>query len=178
MVLATQNPIENEGTYPLPEAQLDRFLFKLLVRFPAEAELKQIMEVTVGGKEREITCVSMGNPHCVMFVDNVSNADVEKIGRAIETDSLFPERVNVEFVQVIDGTHIKMRVWERGSGETYACGTGACAAVVAAVLSGYCDMDTDVTVRLTGGELTVKYSPDTVYMTGEACEIFKGVVRL
>ena len=135
-------------------------------------------KVTVGGKEREITCVSMGNPHCVMFVDNVSNADVEKIGRAIETDSLFPERVNVEFVQVIDGTHIKMRVWERGSGETYACGTGACAAVVAAVLSGYCDMDTDVTVRLTGGELTVKYSPDTVYMTGEACEIFKGVVRL
>lgn len=84
----------------------------------------------------------------------------------------------MEFVQVIDRTHLKMRVWERGSGETYACGTGACAAVVAAVLAGHCDRDADITVRLQGGELTIRYAQDTVYMTGEACEIFKGVVRL
>ncbi len=135
-------------------------------------------KVTVGGKEREITCVSMGNPHCVMFVENVGQSDVEKVGKAIECDALFPERVNVEFVQVIDRTHLKMRVWERGSGETYACGTGACAAVVAAVLAGHCDRDADITVRLQGGELTIRYAQDTVYMTGEACEIFKGVVRL
>ncbi|MCI8459514.1 MAG: carbamoyl-phosphate synthase large subunit [Clostridia bacterium] len=134
--------------------------------------------VTVGGAEREITCVSMGNPHCVLFVENVAQIDVEKIGRAIESDPLFPERVNVGFVQVIDRTHVKMRVWERGSGETYACGTGACAAVAAAVLTGRCDGDADVTVRLAGGELTVMYTADTVYMTGEAAEIFKGWVRL
>ncbi len=135
-------------------------------------------KMNVGGAEREITCVSMGNPHCVMFVENVAQIDVAKIGKAIECDPLFPERVNVEFVQVIDRTHIKMRVWERGSGETYACGTGACAAVAAAVRGGYCDQGAEVSVRLTGGELTIEYTGETVYMTGEACEIFKGVVRL
>ncbi len=135
-------------------------------------------KMNVGGAEREITCVSMGNPHCVMFVENVAQTDVAKIGKAIECDPLFPERVNVEFVQVIDRTHIKMRVWERGSGETYACGTGACAAVAAAVRGGYCDQGAEVSVRLTGGELTIEYTGETVYMTGEACEIFKGVVRL
>ena len=134
--------------------------------------------VTVGGVAREITCVSMGNPHCVMFEENVGQIDVEKVGRAIECDPLFPERVNVEFVQIIDRTHIKMRVWERGTGETFACGTGACAAVVAAVLGGHCDRGVEVTVRLPGGELIIEYADDTVYMTGEAAEIFKGVVRL
>ncbi len=135
-------------------------------------------KVQVGGKEQEITCVSMGNPHCVIFVENVAQIDVQAVGRAIECDPMFPERVNVEFVQVIDRTHLKMRVWERGTGETYACGTGACAAVVAAVKRGYCDRETEVTMRLPGGELTIEYTGETVYMTGEAREIFNGVVRL
>lgn len=146
------------------------------VKLDGESVIKR--KVIVGGKETEVTCVSMGNPHCVIFVENVSNMDVEKTGRAIECDPMFPERVNVEFVQVIDRTHIKMRVWERGTGETYACGTGACASVVAAVLGGYCDRGAEVAVRLLGGELTVQYTDETVFMTGEACEIFKGVVRL
>ncbi len=149
---------------------------KIPVKLDGESVIKR--KVNVGGEEREITCVSMGNPHCVMFVDNVSNINVENIGRMIECDPLFPERVNVEFVQIIDRTHIKMRVWERGTGETYACGTGACASVVASVLGGYCDKDAEVAVRLLGGELSVQYTGDTVFMTGEASEIFKGVVRL
>ncbi|WP_251617444.1 carbamoyl-phosphate synthase large subunit [Pumilibacter muris] len=135
-------------------------------------------KVKVGGAEYEITCVSMGNPHCVLFVENAGQVDVAAIGKAIECDPLFPKRVNVEFVQIIDRTHLKMRVWERGSGETYACGTGACAAVVAAVLGGHCDLDAEVSVRLLGGELSIRYTDETVFMTGEACEIFKGVVRL
>ncbi len=135
-------------------------------------------KVQVGGAEYDITCVSMGNPHCVIFVDNVTVTDVEGIGRAIETDPLFPQRVNVEFVQIIDATHIKMRVWERGSGETYACGTGACASVVAAVLNGHVKAGEDVAVRLLGGELTVNYNEQTVFMTGDAREVFRGVVKL
>lgn len=135
-------------------------------------------KIKVGGGEYAVTCVSMGNPHCVIFADNVAQIDVAKIGRAIECDPLFPKRVNVEFVQVIDRTHIKMRVWERGTGETYACGTGACASVVAAVKCGHCDSGAQVSVRLSGGELTVQYTDDTVFMTGEASDVFKGVVRL
>ena len=91
----------------------------------------------------------------------------------MENDKLFPRRVNVEFVQVVDRTHLKMRVWERGSGETYACGTGACAAAVAAVLNGFCDASRPVTVRLLGGELQIEYS-DVVYMTGGATLVFTG----
>ena len=120
----------------------------------------------------------MGNPHCVIFVDDVNATDVEKIGKQIEVDPLFPQRVNVEFVQVIDPAYIRMRVWERGSGETKACGTGACASVVACVLNGKCEKGRDVTVKLLGGELVVNYNDETVYMTGEASEVFKGEVRL
>lgn len=130
-----------------------------------------------GGEQREISCVSMGNPHCVIFTDNVNIADVENIGRAVENDKLFPRRTNVEFVQVVDKTHLKMRVWERGSGETYACGTGACAAVVAAVERGYCEKNTDVFVKLLGGELIINYG-DTVTLQGDAIEVYRGVVKL
>ena len=135
-------------------------------------------KAALAGGEYAITCVSMGNPHCVLFVDDVNAVDIAGIGRQIETDPLFPERVNVEFVHVIDPTHIKMRVWERGSGETYACGTGACAAVVASVLNGKVKKGDDVSVRLLGGELIINYNDETVYMTGDACEVFRGVVRL
>ncbi|MDR2201242.1 MAG: carbamoyl-phosphate synthase large subunit [Clostridiales bacterium] len=134
--------------------------------------------VTVGGEPNVITCVSMGNPHCVMFVDDVNSVNVEKIGKKIENDPLFPQRVNVEFVQVIDPTHISMRVWERGSGETMACGTGACASVVAGVVCGFLRRGQDVTVKLLGGDLIVDYTDETVFMTGGATEVFSGVVTL
>ena len=150
------------------------------VRIPVKLDGDTVVnrKAALAGGEYAITCVSMGNPHCVLFVDDVNAVDIAGIGRQIETDPLFPERVNVEFVHVIDPTHIKMRVWERGSGETYACGTGACAAVVASVLNGKVKKGDDVSVRLLGGELIINYNDETVYMTGDACEVFRGVVRL
>jgi carbamoyl-phosphate synthase large subunit len=130
--------------------------------------------VTIGSRNYNITCVSIGNPHCVVFVKNVDNIDVPKIGPVFEHNKLFPERTNTEFVKVISPTKIKMRVWERGNGETWACGTGACAAVVAAVENGYCEKDHEVTVQLRGGELKILYSHGRVRLTGDAREIFEG----
>lgn len=131
--------------------------------------------VTIGGKEYKITCVSMGNPHCVVFTDtDVAELPLEKIGPKFEFDPLFPERVNTEFINVIDKNTLKMRVWERGSGETLACGTGACASVVAACLNGFCEKNTDVTVRLVGGELVIRYTDEAVTMTGPATVAFTG----
>lgn len=134
--------------------------------------------VDVAGGRFKITCVSMGNPHCVVFNEKIDGLDLEKIGPKFENDPLFPERVNTEFVKIIDRHTLKMRVWERGSGETWACGTGACAAVVAAVENGYCEKDTDVTVRLKGGNLIIRYTDDTVYMTGNAETIYDGVITI
>ena len=133
-------------------------------------------EVSLGGVKYKITCVSMGNPHAVVFRDDLDDLDLGKIGPLFENDALFPDRVNAEFIDVISRNHLKMRVWERGSGETRACGTGACAAAVAAVLNGYCDMHTDITVRLPGGDLTIRYTDETVYMTGNCVKVFEGVV--
>ena len=118
----------------------------------------------------------MGNPHCVVFNDNIESLDLENIGPKFENDPLFPERVNTEFVKVINENTIKIRVWERGNGETWACGTGACAAAVAAVENGYCKKDTDITVRVKGGSLIVRYTDDAVYMTGNAEKIYEGEI--
>ena len=134
--------------------------------------------VMVGGKEQEITCVSMGNPHCVIFRNDVEEMDLAAEGRKVEADPLFPERVNTEYVQVIDAHTLRMRVWERGSGETWACGTGACAAAVAAVLNGFCPKNEEITVRLTGGDLRIRYTDETVYMTGDAVTVFTGEVMI
>ncbi|WP_144511861.1 diaminopimelate epimerase [Bacillus sp. FJAT-22090] len=125
-----------------------------------------------------ITTVSMGNPHCVIFCEDIASIDLPVIGPGFEHHPLFPESVNTEFIQVQDQNTIHMRVWERGSGETLACGTGACAAVVAAVLNGYCEKDTDVTVKLLGGELIIRYTNDDVYMTGPAVTVFHGEIQL
>lgn len=131
--------------------------------------------VKIDGKDYQITCVSMGNPHCVVFTDtDVAELPLEKIGPKFEFDPLFPERVNTEFINVIDKNTLKMRVWERGSGETLACGTGACASVVAACLNGFCQKNTDVTVRLVGGELVIRYTDEAVTMTGPATVAFTG----
>jgi carbamoyl-phosphate synthase large subunit len=134
--------------------------------------------VRIDGVEYKITCVSIGNPHCVVFVDNLDNLDIQKIGPMFEYNPLFPERVNVEFITVLNRATLKMRVWERGSGETWSCGTGACAAAVAAVLNGYCPMNEDITVRLKGGDLIIRYTGDTVYMTGNAVKIYDGEVEV
>ena len=132
----------------------------------------------LAGEMRQFTCVSMGNPHCILFTENIDALDLEKIGPSYENDLLFPERVNTEFVEVIDEHTLKMRVWERGSGETLACGTGACATAVAAVLCGYCKLDADITVKLRGGDLTIRYTGDTVLMTGPATVVFEGDILL
>ena len=134
--------------------------------------------VTIAGGEYRITCLSMGNPHCVVFADRVDEVDVARLGPQFEHADIFPARTNTEFIRVVNRTTIKMRVWERGNGETRACGTGACAAVVASVLNGHCKKDTDVDVLLLGGTLTIRYTGDTVLMTGNAVEVFTGTVEV
>lgn len=134
--------------------------------------------VKVADGEYSISCVNIGNPHCVVFVDRVDRVDIANVGPLFENDPLFPERVNTEFVRVVNGNTLKMRVWERGNGETLACGTGACAAVVAAVENGFCDKGVDVTVKVRGGELIVSYTDDAVYLTGNASLVYNGTVEL
>lgn len=133
----------------------------------------------VSGKEYRVTCLSMGNPHCVVFMDeDVRALDLEKIGPAFEQHRAFPKRVNTEFVNVIDESHLRMRVWERGSGETLACGTGTCATVVAAVLNGL--SKDEAAVELLGGELRIRWDREhnLVYMTGPAAVVFNGEIDL
>ena len=135
--------------------------------------------VFLAGQMREISCVSMGNPHVVMFVDDVNAVNLDQVGPMIEQDPLFPARVNVNFAQIVDGSSIVMRVWERGIGETQACGTGACAVAVAAVEYGWCRHDADIDVSLPGGTLVVRYQADgQVWMTGDAVMDFEGTIRI
>ena len=127
----------------------------------------------VAGRTLEVTCVSMGNPHAVTFVDEVNDDWVLNIGPQVEVHEAFPRRINAEFIQVVSRSEVVMRVWERGSGETLACGTGACASVVAGVLAGL--LDRKVLVRLTGGDLEIEWAESgEVYMTGPATEVFSG----
>lgn len=138
-------------------------------------------KVALAGREREITCVSMGNPHCVIFVPadfDLWGFDIEKEGAPIERDAFFPEGVNVEFVRQIDKAHLQMRVWERGSGETFACGTGACASAAAAVRLGLCPKDTDISVELRGGTLVINVAEDGVSLQGNAVMVFSGSVEI
>ena len=149
---------------------------KIPVNLPGDSVIAA--KVEIAGNDYEITCVSMGNPHCIVYVDDVDRIDIEKIGPLFEFDPLFPERVNTEFVTVIDKNTIKMRVWERGAGETLACGTGACAAVVAGVLNGL--VGRSATVQLRGGDLEIEWSEDDnrVYLTGDAVTVFEGEIKL
>ena len=135
--------------------------------------------VQVGDRLERLTCVSVGNPHAIVFCDRVEDLDLEKLGPLFEHHAIFPDRVNTEFVRVIDDHTLQMRVWERGSGETLACGTGACATTVAAVLNGYCPQGEPILVKLRGGDLTITYQADgTVMMTGPAEEVFQGEINL
>lgn len=136
-------------------------------------------ELVVKGKPYKITCVSMGNPHAVIFTDEpVEEIDLVSIGPLFEHNEIFPEGVNTEFVNVIDSKTLRMRVWERGSGETWACGTGTCATVVAACLNGICNKGEDVLVHLNGGDLVINYTDETVLMTGPCERVFDGVIEL
>lgn len=131
--------------------------------------------VVVDGVSYDMTCVSMGNPHAVVFLPEVDSLDLEKIGPSFEHHPLFPNRVNTEFIRVIDDHTLQMRVWERGSGETFACGTGACAAAVASVLNGYCKREQEILIHLRGGDLRIIYHNDeSVTMIGPATFIFEG----
>lgn len=133
-------------------------------------------KLTIGGRTYTSTCVSVGNPHCVIFSE--PPADLAKAGKAFKESELFPEGVNVEFAEVISPQEVRVRVWERGSGETLACGSGACAVVAAAVVNGYCREGEDVFVRLRGGSLTVNYTKERILMTGAACLAYTGFVEI
>jgi len=134
--------------------------------------------VVVDGTEYRMTGVSMGNPHIVIYVDDLNGLDMEKTGPKFESHERFPKRINTEFAHVIDRTTVEMRVWERGSGETLACGTGACAVAVASILNGY--TDDEVTVKLLGGDLIIRWDreSDKVYMTGPATVVYDGEIEL
>lgn len=135
-------------------------------------------EITVDGLTYSMTCVSMGNPHAVIYMDDVAGLDIQKIGPSFETHERFPNRVNTEFVKVLDRTNVEMRVWERGSGETLACGTGACAVAVASMLNGF--VEDKCTVHLLGGALEIEWDREenTIFMTGPAQVVFDGEIYL
>ena len=147
---------------------------------PVRSEKEQVIDepVMVDGKEWKITCVSMGNPHAITYIDDVKNLEIEKIGPKFENHEIFPDRVNTEFVHVIDRNIVEMRVWERGSGETLACGTGACAVAVSSILNGL--TEEEVTVKLLGGDLKIFWdrTENKVYMTGSATTVFDGEINL
>ncbi|MBE6810396.1 MAG: diaminopimelate epimerase [Ruminococcaceae bacterium] len=147
-------------------------------KIPVITDCDSIIDTAVmaGSKYYNITAVSMGNPHAVTFCDEIDSLNLEEIGPHFEHHEIFPQGVNTEFIRVIDENTLQMRVWERGSGETFACGTGACAAVVAAVVNGYCKHDTEITVHLVGGDLFITYKSDgTVLMRGGATTVFDGI---
>ncbi|RHG07856.1 diaminopimelate epimerase [Dorea longicatena] len=147
---------------------------------PIISEREQVIDepIEVDGKEYHMTGVSMGNPHTVIYVDDVKGLDLEKIGPKFENHERFPKRINTEFVHCIDRQTVEMRVWERGSGETLACGTGACAVAVSSILNNL--TDTQVTVKLLGGDLQIEWDreKDRVFMTGPATVVFDGVIDI
>ncbi len=159
------------ATVSMGRANFDNSAIPLSI---ADGEVVEALDIA--GKTWNITTVSMGNPHAVTIVDDVENIELDRIGPLFENHELFPERVNTEFIQVVDDTHLKMRVWERGSGETYACGTGACASVAACVRNGICKSGCDIDVELKGGNLTISADDQfNMTMRGPAVEVYRGV---
>ena len=172
LILYTENDLVSSVSVDMGKAEFTPS------KIPVSLEGEKIInrKISIKGEDYKITCVSMGNPHCIVFQDDVNTLDLNSLGPKFEYSPIFPERVNIEFVKVIDKNTLKMRVWERGSGETLACGTGACAAAVAAVENGFCNKYEDIQVILTGGELIVKYTDDKVLMTGKAEKVFEGFI--
>ena len=150
------------------------------VKLPGDTAIG--VPVRIADGRYRITCVSMGNPHCVVFSEDLDSPldslDLNELGPKFENDALFPERVNTEFIKVLNRHTLKMRVWERGSGETFACGSGACAAVVAAVENGYCPKNEEITVKLRGGDLKIRYTDEAVYLSGDCVKVYEGKTEL
>lgn len=148
------------------------------VQIPVQADGEQVVDapIEVCGKEYRMTCVSMGNPHAVVFMDGVKDLEIERIGPHFEHHERFPKRTNTEFVEVLDRQHVFMRVWERGTGETLACGTGCCATAVACALNGL--TEDQITVGLLGGEIDIEWDREqnVVFMTGPAVTVFEGEI--
>ena len=173
VTLYTTNGKVTSASVDMGKAALDASGLKFPI---AEAQVVDY-PVRIAGRPYRITCVDMGNPHCVVFCDRVDDVDIGFIGPRFEHAPYFPERVNTEFIRVVNPSTIKMRVWERGSGETMACGTGACAAVAAAVANGLCEKGRDITVRVKGGELIVHYTDEGVTLTGDAKLVYTGEIE-
>ena len=171
----------DRGTVSMVTVNMGEPIFKpaeVPVNVGEELDIVQDYPVNIDGETYNITCVSMGNPHCITYVEDTDSFPLEEVGPKFESNPIFPRRVNAEFVQIVSRTYAKMRVWERGSGETLACGTGTCATVVASILNGL--TDDEVTVKLLGGELIIKWDRETnlVYMTGPAKVVFDGVIEI
>lgn len=172
----TVNPQSNE--VESVRVNMGKAIFSASDSLRSQVTLPEMVNypLRVNGQEYHITFVSMGNPHAVIFMDGIDNLEIEKIGPQIEHYPLFPERTNVEFIEVTDRTHLKMRVWERGSGETLACGSGACASLVAGVITGRCDPK--ASIQLKGGTLEVEWDRgnNQVFLTGDARFVFRGEI--
>ncbi|MDD2376326.1 MAG: diaminopimelate epimerase [Clostridia bacterium] len=171
---------ENKGKVSQVEVDMGKPIFdpKLI---PAISTKKIILneKIIIDYTIYNITCLSMGNPHCVVFVDDLENLDLNKIGPMFENNNRFSNRINTEFIKILSENEISMRVWERGSGETLSCGTGACAAAVASILNKFCNYDSDILIHLIGGILTVKYKQDgNVYLKGPAECVYEGIVEI
>ncbi len=169
LTLYTRNGKVTYASVDMGQASLDARSFCTLsqariVDYPAQ----------IGGKEYRITCVSVGNPHCVVFCDRVDGVDMSAVGPLFENAPIFPQRINTEFIRVVNRNTIKMRVYERGNGETRACGTGACAAAVAAVENGFCPKGEDITVKVRGGDLVVNYTDERILLSGDAKLVYSG----
>jgi carbamoyl-phosphate synthase large subunit len=149
---------------------------KIPVNLSGESVINRI--VNIANENYKINCVSVGNPHCVIFYDEIDNLNISDIGKKFENSEIFPEGINIEFVKIVNENSIKMRVWERGSAETFGCGTGACAASVCSVLNGYFEKNKDIKIFLRGGEMSVNYTDKNIYMTGECEKVFDGTIEV
>jgi carbamoyl-phosphate synthase large subunit len=174
LFVTTKNGLVSRVSLDMGRAEL--LPGRIPVQLPGDRVVNRL--TAVAGGDYAITCLSVGNPHCVVFCENADAVDVAGLGRSFETDPLFPERVNTEFVQVCEPDHLRMRVWERGNGETLACGTGACAAAAAAVLCGLSPAGVDIRVSMRGGELIVNCAEERILMTAPVRKVFEGFVEI
>ncbi|MGN0533064.1 MAG: carbamoyl-phosphate synthase large subunit [Eubacterium sp.] len=171
--LFTRNGKVSSVTVDMGKAELNPE--KIPVLLDGEKIINRKAEID--GREYSISCCAIGNPHCVVFEESIETLDLESIGPRFENADIFPERINTEFVRVVNSKTLKMRVWERGNGETLACGTGACAAVICAVENGYCNKGENITVKLKGGDLIVNYTDEGVTLTGDCHLVYKGEIE-
>lgn len=173
LLLYTRNGVANTVSVGMGKADL--LTSSLPTTLPGNTIINRPVEIADG--TYHITCTSIGNPHCVVFCDDPSSLDLETIGPKFEHAPYFPERINTEFVRIVNEDTLRMRIYERGNGETVASGTGACAAVIAATENGYVEKGRDITVKLVGGDLVVNYTDHEVILTGDAVMVYEGVLE-